>query len=186
MIGGDRTSVEYDSFGQDYRLSRFMRYDFRGNVVWECERYDNMAEQTVTDTRQVALRHTLDNSGRVVRTDYYPTGLPVDITLRSSATYHLAHELKHAYQFETGQLSIANKSQPNYLLYDRTDEEEAYQRGALYGGPPCRDYEANFRKLHDGPRGINAGQYTIDKLLKWSQSAYFKVDGKLYGPTISQ
>ena len=119
MIGCNSTSVEYDSFGQDYRLSRFMRYDFRGNVVWECERYDNMAEQTVLDTRQVALRHTLDNSGRVVRTDYYPTGLPVDITLRSSATYHLAHELKHAYQFETGQLSIANISQPYYYMIGR-------------------------------------------------------------------
>ena len=64
------TSVEYDSFGQSYRLCLFTRYDFRGNVVWQCERYDNMAEQTVIDSRQVALRHTLDRAGRVVRTDF--------------------------------------------------------------------------------------------------------------------
>ena len=64
------TSVEYDSFGQSYRLCLFTRYDFCGNVVWQCERYDNMAEQTVIDSRQVALRHTLDRAGRVVRTDF--------------------------------------------------------------------------------------------------------------------
>lgn len=50
------------------------------------------------------------------------------------------HELKHAYQFEIGQLSAVDKrfidrynDAPKNILLDRTDEEEAYRRGALLG-----------------------------------------------------
>lgn len=41
-----------------------------------------------------------------------------------------SHELKHAYQFETGQLSIGSKGMP---FYDKMDEVEAYNRGAMFG-----------------------------------------------------
>ena len=41
-----------------------------------------------------------------------------------------AHELKHAYQFETGNYSILNTNVKNGF-YDCQDEAEAYARGAL-------------------------------------------------------
>lgn len=64
------TEMEYDYYGLSYRLSRFMRYDFRGNTIWQCERYEKIVEQMVSESHQVALRHTLDHADRVIRTDY--------------------------------------------------------------------------------------------------------------------
>ncbi len=72
--------------------------------------------------------------------------------------YNLAHELKHAYQFEKSELSFSAKTGGwsdivcdeggkcinRVLLYDLTDEVAAYQRGELYGGPRVIDeYIAN-------------------------------------------
>ena len=59
----------------------------------------------------------------------------------------LAHELKHAFQFEKGELSFSSKTggladivtddngnyKNNVFLYDLTDEVAAHQRGELYG-----------------------------------------------------
>lgn len=51
-----------------------------------------------------------------------------------------AHELKHAYQFERGEISVGSifKNHPNLgtgtLFYDKYDELEAYKRGNLFGG----------------------------------------------------
>ncbi|WP_455498041.1 hypothetical protein [Coprobacter sp.] len=42
-----------------------------------------------------------------------------------------SHELKHAYQFETGQLSSDRKNTP--VLCDKHDEVAAYSRGAMFG-----------------------------------------------------
>ena len=47
----------------------------------------------------------------------------------------IAHELKHAYQFETGDLSFDSRTGgcATAVLYDITDEEAAYRRGSAYG-----------------------------------------------------
>ena len=47
----------------------------------------------------------------------------------------IAHELKHAYQFEIGEMSFDAQTGGGIksLLYDITDEQAAYQRGAAYG-----------------------------------------------------
>lgn len=62
----------------------------------------------------------------------------------------LAHELKHAYQFEIGEYSIgpevsgANRN----FLYDKHDEVAGYDRGALFGGTT---YSINsLPKQYDG------------------------------------
>ena len=45
-----------------------------------------------------------------------------------------AHELKHAYQFEKGELGAAPLGQKNNpFLYDLTDEKAAYERGKMFG-----------------------------------------------------
>ena len=44
----------------------------------------------------------------------------------------VAHELKHAYQFETGDFSTTSKKNGT-PFYDKQDEIEAYQRGSLFG-----------------------------------------------------
>ena len=44
-----------------------------------------------------------------------------------------AHEAKHAFQFETGKISLDYKRNGGSRLYDVTDEIEAYIRGQLMG-----------------------------------------------------
>ncbi len=60
-----------------------------------------------------------------------------EMILPSSGGLELfSHELKHAYQFETGAYSVGPElAGPNKnLLYDKYDEVEAYNRGSLFGG----------------------------------------------------
>jgi len=47
----------------------------------------------------------------------------------------IAHELKHAYQFEVGELSFGSNGKGG-LLYNLEDEITAYNRGVAYGGNP--------------------------------------------------
>ena len=56
----------------------------------------------------------------------------IDIILGDWSLNSLAHELKHAYQFEIGAFSSGPGGLP---FYDQTDEREAYERGELFGGP---------------------------------------------------
>jgi hypothetical protein len=53
----------------------------------------------------------------------------------------IAHELKHAYQFEVGELSFGSNGKGG-LLYDITDEIGAHKRGEAYGGNNNIDYNA--------------------------------------------
>jgi hypothetical protein len=67
----------------------------------------------------------------------YTTG-NVNVNVGSSSSNQLAtiaHELKHAYQFETGRLSLAYGGSGGASLYDLQDEMEAYKRGQLFGYP---------------------------------------------------
>ena len=60
------------------------------------------------------------------------------------------HELKHAYQFETGGISSCfNKK--GIPFYDKTDEMEAYLRGSLFGGENYLTLPAIYNELQDGP-----------------------------------
>ena len=64
----------------------------------------------------------------------------------------LAHELKHAYQFETGAFSTDRRNKN--VFYDKYDEIEAHDRGALFGGQRYRNtYElpAVYNHLPEGP-----------------------------------
>jgi hypothetical protein len=86
----------------------------------------------------------------------------------------LAHELKHAFQFEMSQLSmVVGKRTVNHFFYDKHDEVEAYQRGALFGGnvytigtlPP------HYDPLSPGP--IDAHNNTNTMLLLQSTDPQF-------------
>ena len=56
----------------------------------------------------------------------------LDIILGDRSLGSIAHELKHAYQFEVGSFSSGPGGLP---FYDQTDEREAYERGELFDGP---------------------------------------------------
>ncbi len=60
----------------------------------------------------------------------FETGI-AEIRLGVLATHMLAHEMKHAYQFEIGALSVPNGRAP-LLLHDQDDEFNAYKRGSWW------------------------------------------------------
>ena len=79
----------------------------------------------------------IGNSTVTASTSFNDKTKAVDINISSNAGLGLfAHELKHAYQFETGAFSIGPKVSGIYhnFLYDKYDEVEAHNRGALFGG----------------------------------------------------
>jgi hypothetical protein len=55
--------------------------------------------------------------------------------LGSLTNAFVSHELKHAFQFETGNLGLrfGNSNKP-IVMYDQQDELAAYNRGMLFGG----------------------------------------------------
>ncbi len=77
----------------------------------------------------------------------------VNIMLGDTSVGLLAHELKHAYQFETGTLSVS-VHKDGFPLYDKTDEIEAYQRGALFG-IPFNGLSSAYDILQEGPVDVN-------------------------------
>lgn len=73
-----------------------------------------------------------------------------EIRLGNSNLGMLAHELKHAYQFETGAFSSSNYNNGN-PFYDKSDEWEAYSRGSLFGAPRIYSLPSLYDNLQEGP-----------------------------------
>ncbi|WP_082084347.1 RHS repeat-associated core domain-containing protein [Flavobacterium sp. 316] len=79
----------------------------------------------------------------------------VEITISSGTSIGLfAHELKHAFQFEKGEFSIGKRI-PNVpysnLFYDKQDEIDAYNRGALFGQSFNGTLDSAYDRLPNGP-----------------------------------
>ena len=98
----------------------------------------------------------------------------------------IAHELKHAYQFETGKLSTGTKDD-GVPFYDKDDEKEAYARGQLFGEnmPTFSENEAGYGDLQNGPKQVDpkASDAELQKLAN-DHNAWFKANGKIYSPPI--
>jgi hypothetical protein len=61
-----------------------------------------------------------------------------------------SHEMKHAYQFETGAFSTGYMRNGT-PFYDKTDEWEGYSRGVLFGGDRIHSLPSIYNNLQNGP-----------------------------------
>jgi RHS repeat-associated protein len=85
----------------------------------------------------------------------------VDIVLPSDAKNNIfAHELKHAHQFETGEISLSSHDGTydvlevnSYLAYDQADEIAAYKRQGLFGTTQS-SLPSQYLKLPKGPTSV--------------------------------
>ena len=101
-----------------------------------------------------------------------------------------AHELKHAYQFEMGQLDVRlDKNKGRFLLYDKSDEIEAYNRGSLFG-QAFYELPTAYSDLPDGPISATNSKY-LQHALNNPQSlqinvnnsiSVFRIQGTTYYP----
>jgi hypothetical protein len=149
-------------------------------------------------------RVVMNDAGLLVQTnDYYPYGMSFAEGLeRSKQPYKyngkefdaerglnlLSHELKHAYQFETGSFS-SGKRTDGAPFYDKHDELEAYQRGELFGGPHVHSINSLpplYNQFQDGPvdyKSFNKVILSSPKALQNianSTKSNFRVNGVTY------
>ena len=77
---------------------------------------------------------------------------------------NLAHELVHAFQFEDGKMSFSISNGKSGVLYDLTDERDAYERERLYHyNLPRTPSDEWITSVNPGVRGDNHAQSrTID------------------------
>ena len=108
-----------------------------------------------------------------------------EIALGDGSLGTLAHELKHAYQFETGSLSSGYMTN-GIPFYDKTDEMAAYLRGSLFGGRRVSSLPRLYKDLQSGPMDatqlppiILENPIELQKLANRTKSA-FRVNGITY------
>ena len=137
------------------------------------------SSETVYDVevKDVYSTTSMDISGTT-----YNTQLDrIEIRLNGKSNYMLAHELKHAFQFDTGKISFRGHGGEPY--YDMYDEKEAYNRGMLFGGP--RFSNKHYMYLRSG--SYWAVDYLPDEYyqeLSNSTKGIFKINGKLFKPNL--
>jgi RHS repeat-associated protein len=100
---------------------------------------------------------SMNIDGAVYGTGEYRSGVAFnsangnfEVSLGDGSLGSLAHELKHAYQFETGSFS-SGRRRDGTPFYDKTDEVEAYARGALFGAQRISTLPSLYDNLQNGP-----------------------------------
>ena len=108
-----------------------------------------------------------------------------EITLGNSSLGMLAHELRHAYQFETGAFS-SGYMRDGTPFYDKADEWEAYSRGTLFGAGRISSLPSIYNNLQSGPIDVTklapiilSSPTELQKLANRTRSA-FRVNGVTY------
>ena len=79
----------------------------------------------------------------------------VVINLKSGNLGDFAHELKHAYQFETGQMNLGELY--GNFIYDLEDEREAFSRGIAFGS--SKSYQQSKASYINN--GVPAGTWNL-------------------------
>lgn len=157
-------------------------------------------------TQMYDIKTTSDNSSAMgvgnteqggETTFNFKTGV-VEMSVPSSGGFGLlSHELKHAYQFETGEFSVGVplRNVPySLLLNDKMDEVAAYARGALFSGGTAYGLKSLPSMYNDRPNGLynihNVPE--IKSMLGTARQDYFlqnvainsghafRIDGKTY------
>ncbi|BES61854.1 hypothetical protein [Dysgonomonas capnocytophagoides] len=108
-----------------------------------------------------------------------------EIALGDRSLNMLAHELKHAYQFETGAYSSGYR-RDGTPFYDKTDETAAYTRGVLFGGSRITSLPSLYDNLQADPMDVTKlhpailnSPKQLQKLADRTNSS-FRVNGVTY------
>ena len=97
----------------------------------------------------------------------------------------LAHELKHAYQFEKGYLSFnGERTSLAGLLYGFKNERDAYNRGCLFGGSWLSNYDIGYTysriDLATDPIRLISVDSPIDKEGTATYKQFLEERGEIY------
>ena len=170
---------------------------------------DMLKELTVLEFSEtqynVELSWTMiTEDGTIGATTYEVAHNRVNIRLADESMALFSHEMKHAYQFEMGEISFgipksnngqnANSDDEELYpagapYYDQTDEIEAYNRGLMFGGERWENVKDSkfYRKLNATPLGWHSSMFgtTEDRVLQHNSNKFrgcFKANGKIFLP----
>ena len=90
------------------------------------------------------------------------------------------HEMKHMYQFLTGKLSLTRKGEGiSLILYDMTDEDEAYFRESALKGSNVPIPQSNYRAVPKEQNIKSLSPVSAFKYGRGTKAHVFKYNGKL-------
>ena len=142
--------------------------------IEELKNSDTMYDVTLDSSKR-------DSHGNIAGTTTYNTAKNrVEITVPDFDRDILAHELKHAHQFETGTMSLNGS-----LLYDQGDEKEAYYRSALFGGPKWEEVKQYYEHLRPNRVNVKSKDKKIVDIINgnsFPECSIFKYNNKIYRP----
>ena len=169
---------------------------------------DMLYELSVLESSETPYNVVIDE--RSTTEDGTPAGMTtydmghnwINIILYDERMDLFSHEMKHAYQFETGEfslgLNITRKKDKSFVekkytagapYYDQNDEIEAYDRGLLFGGERWENVKDNkcYRKLGATSLGWHSSMFgtTEDRVLQHNSNKFrgcFKANGKIFLP----
>jgi len=106
------------------------------------------------------FENSKDVPGNATGTITYDTATDAVVisTGRGFSMGTFAHELKHAFQFQVAQLSFMGNGRSPGLLYDRSDEYEAHERGGFFGGSKENTVQIDqiYNNYPTGPINLNS------------------------------
>lgn len=177
-INGYKSGLNKDKNKNNEQISKFKDKIAKGGSENDIQNWTDKINGYVSKNEEIdgvlGEIQALDESSQAYHiAKYSPEGqavtgfmnLMVVVSLPVSGFYGdlLAHELKHAYQFETGELSISQvKGDFKSFLYDKTDEIEGFKRGnENYGANNLPDI---YKDLPNGPLNVHNNQDIIKAL----------------------
>ena len=169
------------------------RPNFSDERLSETERVlgDMLKELTVLQYSQTAYNVTINGSmqngdgDRIGTTSFDVNNFCVQINLYDENMDLFSHEMKHAYQFETGEISFGGMNGGPF--YDQTDEMEAYERGVYWGGDEWENQKSHYPHIFSGKFGWHSSMFGCsdsDRLQDLADKfgGYFKANGRIYKP----
>ena len=125
----------------------------------------------------------------------FATGVFEIVLPKSNDIGFIAHELKHAYQFEKGQYSVGprlsrNEAPHRNLLYDTSDEVSAYNRGGVFGQKTYQSHNLpeEYKDVSTAPVDAtthptirhNVNNESILRTIARGTGHAFRINGKTY------
>lgn len=186
---------ELDGLTDESRRSVRMRNNLKERIT---EIDNSLAE--VEELKKSSQKYKFDFSGQSIPkgndetvlygiTSYSKDDDAVLMSIRNGSGDYgtVAHELKHAYQFEKGELSFHSVQGHISYLYDITDEKQAHIRGWAFDSNNSKFADSNTYRFIANKSGFSLKNLSVrESMIKTYNISrnleYFRYNGKTYKP----
>ena len=154
--------------------SKIKKYNEVSDEISALEKSDQIYDMVLDTSKNIEGNAALGVTTIVSKTSYDVSSGIVRMTIGDSSLNMISHELKHAYQFETGELDFRATKGQTGEMYDITDEKAAYDRGRMFGPNQSSEKDAKSRTLPTSKLSVQDYHSTDSRELQ-SKSNRFKL-----------